>query len=460
MEYESRKIKWYYLLLFVLFCAGVVYLLFSGNPYLYSHLELRSALVAGEVKYRRTIPSKPDAPAKLGPPSAWARYNLQRTAVDPVSAPRSRSYVEFEKHAVELGEGFDVQHVNGDQSGFVVTGKSPRAAAVDLDGRVRWTYAFSEAVGDRGLWPAQIDEQSVYLIHPTGEVVCLDKVTGALRWLLPLHQEVAAAPFLWGKELMVPIKGPSGVQMTAIARGDGRVEGPPVKLDAKPGFTVSESVSLTALILTIDNKVSAVDPETWKTLWSQTLTEPTRGPAVVVDNQIFVATMGGKIVRLDGAKRGKIDWEVELEKPAVSAPSYLPVMHRLAFLDTAGQLTAIDAKLGKVLWRTPVENRNVLNETWSARLKGQNIEEFKMDWLHKGWTIWTPCRDRGFCVYTPNKGQLIERIALTGVPLALPIALDKRWAFFTQVKPGRFNVSKILEESEVKKLHAQSEKTH
>ena len=102
MEYESRKIKWYYLLLFVLFCVGVVYLLFSGNPYLYSHLELRSALVAGEVKYRRTIPSKPDAPAKLGPPSAWARYNLQRTAVDPVSAPRSRSYVEFEKHAVEL----------------------------------------------------------------------------------------------------------------------------------------------------------------------------------------------------------------------------------------------------------------------------------------------------------------------------------------------------------------------
>lgn len=452
MEYESRKIKWYFLLLFIVFCGGVVYLLFSGNPYLYSHLELRSALVAGEVKYRRTIPSNPKAPAKLGAPSAVARYSLQRTTVDPVGAPRSRAYVEFEKHAVDLGEGFDAQHVSGDGFGFILTGRTSRAAAIDLDGHVRWTYTFAEPVGERGLWPAQVDDQGVYLVHPAGEVVALEKSSGEIRWVLPLHQEVAAAPFIWGKNLMVPIKSANGLQMTVIARGDGHVEGVPAKLDLKPGFVISEAPTLEALIATADNKVTAVDAETWKTLWSQTLTEPARGPAVVVEGQIFVTTLAGKIIRLDGTKRGKIDWEVDLEKPAASAPSYLPVMHRLAFVDTAGQLTAIDAKLGKVLWRTPVENRNPLTETWSARLKGQNIEEFRMDWLHKGWTIWTPCRDRSFCVYTPNKGQLIERIALTGVPLALPVALDKRWVFFTQLKPGRYNISKLLEESEVKKL--------
>ena len=84
---------------------------------------------------------------------------------------------------------------------------------------------------------------------------------------------------------------------------------------------------------------------------------------MVVENQIFLTTPGGKLVRLDGSKRGKLDWDLDLPKPAATPPAYLPIMHRLSFIDTANQLVAVDAKLGKLLWRTPLDNRNPATET-------------------------------------------------------------------------------------------------
>ena len=454
MEYQSRKVKWYWLILFAGFCVGVVYLLFSGNPYLYSHLELRSALVAGDGIHRQTVPAHPDVPVKLGLTTGLARFNFQRTAIDPVGAPRSRTYVETDRHAVDLPDDFDATNVVADASGFYLTGHSARALAVDPDGRVRWSYQFLNPPGERGLSAVILDEAGAYLVHPSGEIVCLDKKTGRLRWRLDLDQELGAAPFAWGKDLILPIKTAAGVQILRVPRANGQIEAAPVKVDLKPNFTLAQAPTLDALIATVDNKVVAIDPETWKTIWSQTLTEPARGPAVVVDNQIFLTTPGGKLVRLDGSKRGKLDWDLDLPKPALTPPAFLPIMNRLAFLDTAQNLVAVDAKLGKLLWRIPTENHNPANETWSARLKGQNIEEFKMDWLHKGWTIWSPCGDRRVCIFTPNKGQLIDRLNLAGQPLSLPIAGDKRWTFLTQTKPGKLIVSKLVEENELKKLRA------
>ena len=130
--------------------------------------------------------------------------------------------------------------------------------------------------------------------------------------------------------------------------------------------------------------------------------------------------------------------------------------NRLAVLDTNGFISAIDAKSGKVYWRFPTENRNPLAETWSARLKGQHIEEFKMDWLHKGWTIWSPCYDNSFCIYTPNKGQVVTRVKLSGRPLALPLPVDHRWVFLSHTKGGNYILSQIVEDAEIKKLKAEA----
>ncbi|MBX3021337.1 MAG: PQQ-like beta-propeller repeat protein [Bdellovibrionales bacterium] len=458
MEYESRQVKWYWLLLFILFCSGVVYLLFSGNPYLYSHHELRSALSVGDVSQRQTIPSRPQAPEKLSPPTFYSRFNFERTAMEPGTSPRSRVYLEHEHNVVNMGDSaFEVQNVSGDSSGFYLSGKSPWVLAVGLDGKVRWRYKFIELPAERALLPVLLDDHSAYLMHPTGDLVALSKTDGRIRWVLDLAQEVVANPFIYGNDLMVPVKAEkSGIQLIRVQRGNGKLEGLTPRMDVKPQFSVSRAGADT-LIFAADNKVSAFDTTDWRPVWTQTLTDPVKGPAVVVDNQIFVSTLGAKIVKMD-VKKGKVEWETDLEKPAASPPAYLPIMHKLSFLDTSGALVTVDAKTGKSVWRYGIENRNPLVESWSARLKGTNIEEFKMDWLHKGWTIWSPCSERRFCIYTPGKGQLIQRVPLSGSPIALPISLDKRLVFFTQSKPGQYVVSQAVEEAEIKRLKAEEAK--
>jgi len=452
MEYESRKVKWYILLLFVIYCGAAAYVLFQGNPYLYSHLELRAALTAGADAQLQTIPSIPTS-GKPGSPLFYSRYNFERTAMDPLNSPRSKNYEEFETHPVETGlEKWEPQNIVYDDHGFYTSGKSQWIVALSLDGKARWKYKFLTDVGEKGVFPLMIDEANVYAVHPAGEVAAFDKVTGEIRWLLPMSFEAVAQPFLWQAKLIIPVKAEKGIQLLMINRADGVKEEKMPRLEIKPGFLLARAPALGSLIATVDNKAISIDTETWTIEWSQTLTEPVRGPAVVVEGNIYLATLGAKIMKLDGSKKGKLEWEAELEKPPATPPAYLPIMNRLSFIDTGGALVAVDAKTGKSLWRYGIENKNDLLETWSARLKGNYIEEFKMDWLHKGWTIWAPCSDRRFCIFTPNKGQMISRIQLNGEPLTLPLAHGRRWIFMTRTKAGHYSISHVLEESEIKSI--------
>ncbi len=459
MDYESRKVKWYWLFLFLIYSSGAVYVLFQGNPYLYSHLELRTALVSGADAQLTTIPSAPQLAGKTGTPTYYSRYNFERTAIDPLGSPRSRTYEEYEHFPVEHGlKNFDPANIAYDHNGFYITGKNEWVIAIGLDGKVMWKYRFLKAPGERGLLPPMVDESYVYVVHPQGEVVAVNKVTGEIHWLLPQNAEVVANPFIRGDQIVLPVKGTQGVQMILIDRASGTRSEKSPRLEIKPGFHISKAPSAGVLIATVDNKVIAINPETWAIEWSQTLTDPVKGPAVIYENQIFIATLGAKIIKLEANKKGKIDWELDLEKPAASPPAYLPLMHRLSFLDTAGALVAVDAKTGKSLWRYGIENKNVLTETWSARLKGNNIEEFKMDWLHKGWTIWSPCSERRFCILTPNKGQMITRVQLSGEPLVLPLQLDRRWVFFLKGKAGQYLISHVLDEAEIKSVKKKKKK--
>jgi len=453
MEYESRKVKWYLLVLFVIYSGAAAYVLFQGNPYLYSHLELRAALTAGADAQLQTIPAKPVSSRKVGSPTFYSRYNFERTAVDTINSPRSKSFDEFETHTVETGlENWEPQNIAYDDQGFYITGKSQWVVALALDGKARWKFKFLKPTGDKGLHLPLVDEANVYIVHPQGEVAAFDKVSGEIRWILPMNFEVVAAPFLWQAELIVPVKAEKGIQLVVINRADGVKAEKMPRLEIKPGFVLARSPNQGHLIATVDNKVVSIDPGNWTIDWTQTLTEPVRGPAVVVEQNIYLSTLGAKILKLDAGKKGKLDWEVELEKPAATPPAYLPIMARLSFLDTSGALVTLDAKTGKSFWRFGIDNKNDLMETWSARLKGNHIEEFKMDWLHKGWTIWSPCGERRFCIFTPNKGQMISRVQLSGEPLALPLPFERRLVFLTRTKPGQYLISHVVEESEIKAI--------
>ena len=184
MEYESRKVKWYWVLLYMIFCGGVAYLLFTGNPFLYSHLELRSALLGGDVSQMHTVPTRPVPAPKTGTPMGFSRYHFNRTGQDPLPTPRSRSYIETDHNEVDLNvPGFEAQNIVHDDGGFYLSGKGPWAISVGFDGKTRWRYRFVDPSGEKALAPNLLDEASAYLTDSSGEVVCLDKITGQIRWV-------------------------------------------------------------------------------------------------------------------------------------------------------------------------------------------------------------------------------------------------------------------------------------
>lgn len=465
MDYDGRKIRWYWLLLFVLYSGAVIYLLFMGNPYLYSHHELRAAMSRGEATDTLlTIPAKPPSAEKVGSPTFFQRFNFNRNGIDPLGSPRSKNYEEFHVYPVKHGlENFEIETIAQDGSGFYLTGKSPWVVSIGLDGELRWKFRTRESKDkdkekEKPLPPVLLDEHSAYVIQPNGELLALSKNDGSIKWLTNLDKEIIAQPFLWKEFIIVPVKGTTASEWMLVSRGDGRLNDKTGKIDIKPGFLVSQGPGNKSLIVTVDNKVIAVDTDEWKIEWTQTLTDPIKGPAAVVDHQIFVATLGSKLIRIDASKKGKVDWEVDLEKAPAGAPSFIPIANRLSIQLTNGEVVAVDAKLGKLLWTYNSLNKSPLTDTWSVRLSAKHIEEYKMDWLHKGWTVWSACSNKHFCIYTPNKGQLVQSVQLSGAPLTLPLQNDRAWIFFGQKKEGEYVISHLLEAAEIKKLKAEAEK--
>ncbi len=120
MDYESRRVKWYWLFLFIAWSVGACYVLFAGNPYLYSQQDLRSALMAYSDTQLETIPSAPKAGSVApGSPTFFERYNFARTGVDPVAEAHSKGFEEFERHEIKTGvEGFKPRHFASDATGL------------------------------------------------------------------------------------------------------------------------------------------------------------------------------------------------------------------------------------------------------------------------------------------------------------------------------------------------------
>lgn len=466
MEFgRRRQLEWYWLVLFGIYCTFVVFELFNANPYLYSHQELRAALETGANRVSKPFPTPPATPRTVGDITGFPRWSMQSNAVDPKPTAWTRNMIEASSRPVELGENFNLESVSADESGFYVTGKTNWVAGVSLEGEIRWRFLFHrERENDASIYPALMDTQTVYVVHPQGEIVALEKEKGLPLWDLPLNREIVARPFLFKEFVVLPVRAeleadeaPSsrpGVQWLYISRATGELMKTSPRIDVKDGFLLSYNAEMEQFFLTVDNKVIALEAESLQVLWSQILTDPIKGPATVNGPQLYLATLGAKIVNLDIAKKGKVVWESDLTKPAAAPPTILPLMNRISVRDEAGNISVFDAKTGKSLSQISAEGRHRLPDTWSARIKSSYITDFKMDWLHKGWTVWGSCGVRKACIFTP-KGLTVARINLAGEPVQLPVSQESRLVFFVQTDTRSYAVSHVMDEKDYKKLKAE-----
>lgn len=454
MDYERRRMTWYWVTLFVIYCMVMIYVVLTGNPYLYTHQEFKHELQSAPEQNPEPVPSVASQlplPKSLGEQTYRSRMNAERNGDAPSDTTFGKNFVEKQVSPIVADSDFKLSLWSADHDGFYLA-SSDKALGYNLDGQKIWEFRFAEP--GKPLSDIISDGGLVYMIQSNGGIVALNKLNGQLQWSNKLRDEVVGPSFISKGRLLIPLKSRTQTdgkaprpmfRFAVIKRETGELQQYSKPLEAKPGFQISMAPELDIWILSYDNKMVAVDPEKLEAVWTQTLTDPILGPVSVVGKSFFVSTMAGKVIKMDGSKKARQEWEVELPRPPVSAPTWLPIMTKLSVLDDQGQLQLIDAKVGKLLWRYNIENKNDLRESWSARLKGSVIQEMTMDWVHRGWSIWSPCSKNRFCIYNPAKGQLISRTSLSGSVASFPIEKDK--VFYFLIDQGKnWAISKVESE--------------
>lgn len=447
MDYERNRVRWYWVTLFVIYSMAMIYVVLTGNPYLYTHLEFKHELQSAPEQNPEPVPSihsQLPLPASLGDQTYHSRLNAERNGDARPDITFSKNFVEKQVYPIladdKSGQKFKPALWSIDNDGFFLA-NSDAVLGYNLNGQKMWEFRFDDQ--GKPLSDVVTDEGLAYLIQSNGSIVALNKSNGQLQWSNKLSEEVIGPSFVAKGRLYIPLKSrpletkvPRPMfRFAVMKRETGELTQFSKPIEGKPRFQISMAPELGSWILSYDNKIVAVDPDKLEVQWTQTLTDPILGPVSVVGKTLFVSTMAGKVIKLDGAKKARQEWEVELPRPPVSSPTFLPIMTKLSVLDDQGQLQLIDAKAGKLLWRFNIENKNGLKETWSARLKGSVIQETGMDWLHRGWSIWSPCAKNRFCVYNPAKGQLISRTSLSGSVISFPMEKDK--VFYFLVDTGK-----------------------
>lgn len=198
----------------------------------------------------------------------------------------------------------------------------------------------------------------VYLGTRDGEVIALDQRDGSVNWRSRVSSEVLAAPQA-NPELLV-VQSIDG-QVTALDRqsGDERwaytSSQPSLTLRGTGTPLVIEPVSFVGLA---NGRLATIDNRNGQPLWDMQIATPkgrseverlvdlTGQPVISQDGRLFVTSYNGQLVALE-ATRGRVIWERELSS------RHAPVLvgDFLFVVTDDSHLVAVDTNSGQEVWR-------------------------------------------------------------------------------------------------------------
>lgn len=137
--------------------------------------------------------------------------------------------------------------------------------------------------------PATVAGDAVYAATAGGDVRCLDRETGVLRWTTSLGGSVLAPPSVGDAGLFVV----AGSTLHRLEAGTGRVEWSR-RIDGAALTAVTQTP--TALYVgSFGHRVFALEPETGAERWSKKTAHPVTVGPVVADDALYVATSDGTL---------------------------------------------------------------------------------------------------------------------------------------------------------------------
>lgn len=483
MEYEHRRKRFFFLVIYLLYTVGVVYLLMTNNKFLYSHKELRSYLKNDRGLNVVPIP-KADQLAPLeasGTSQFWPRFTPESTGVQYPNSPFAKNYFANWHQDLQADDlSLNNNSMVADSSGVYVASQNAWVFAFGPEGEQLWKFRFlpTKAV----TFSPVIDQSLIYMSWSNGEVATLNKKTGLPYWKLKLGQKILGTPVLLEGVLFVPV--------LPFEAESVRLGGPAKKTDQKKGlpppenrlalvkastgelinyseaFAASDKTTLSyvretkQVLLTSDNRLLAINQENGRVALNEVLPDKIIGPAMYAEGKILVALSSGKIQSWDQNKKGKFDWEISLDSTPAGSLTYIPLYQRLVLITENSRLQMIDFKKTQRLWHFNLENHNTLNDTVALQLQGKFIEQYNMPWDKKGWTVLAPCSDRRLCLYNPDKGQIIGRVMAPGQVVTAPAFVGKNFYLLSVEEENgkpRYKLTQFMDKEKADKAPSAAE---
>ena len=276
----------------------------------------------------------------------------------------------------DVGSGFSAPAAVGDRLYLLANDdlESEYLRALSaIDGRTIWSVRLGR-VGPNGAPPhpgarstPTVAGEWIYALGSDGDLVCVDRDDGAVRWRVNLRTQFDGRPGSWayaesprvergrvvvtpgGASTMVALNATTGqVQLTSAVPGGDRAAYSSISLAAVAGRAV--------YVQFVEGGLIGVDAETGAFLWRYD--KPNRERAKIatpVTRDAFVYTasapIGGALLRLEGGATGVTATEVYNLRGLPNAIGGSVLVKGTLYGTTIDGLVAVDFETGRVRWQ-------------------------------------------------------------------------------------------------------------
>jgi len=203
-----------------------------------------------------------------------------------------------------------------------------------------WSRDFQIRLIENSGWPVGYRDNALVLVNRSGQIVCVDAVTGGIRWSTPSEGPATALKAM-GSSMAVITLADRVLQTYDLRNGKRMWE------YASPDPVRSLFLEKDRAVFLTGKEVRGLDADRGTLLWTYAITEG--GDQLVLDDRVAaVLTCSGTLTALD-TERGAQKWEVRF--PDLDNPRLAIRSERVLLADDHQGLRVLEAASGRTIWK-------------------------------------------------------------------------------------------------------------
>lgn len=298
-----------------------------------------------------------------------------------------------------------------DESGIYVGSDAGWFYALDHSCKVRWKYFATDSL--RGIHStAALDQNTVYFGTYVGDLIALDKLNGAVRWIAKVGGTIGASPALDDNFIFVAVE--------TTVHPNGYL----VKLDKRTGAAVwkthplgeqshsSPSIdrqSQTVLLGVNNGMFYAFDSVSGELKWFFRTKGPIKSSPSISETNVYFTSWDKYIYALDRST-GKEKWRFKLPQRSQSSPTVFKGAVYVSAGD--GAVYKFSEKDGSLVWKTVVGGEEMRQPSGTILNFASQI------------VLATSCFATSVCMMDLQTGKIIKNINVGGLLTGVPVAFD------------------------------------